>query len=75
MSGIVIQDNKWETIAIPAAAEVSLPYALGITMVFKPSGIATEQTAQVTVESGNGRKRNTAMAIAGNSSSRAAEII
>ena len=47
MTGMVKQDNKCEMIAIPAATVVSLPYALGITIVFNPRGMDTEQMAQM----------------------------
>ena len=42
-----MQDRRCEITAIPAASVVSLPSPLGITMVFKPSGIASEQTAHI----------------------------
>ena len=47
ISGIVIQESKWEITAIPAATVVSLPNALGITIVLSPRGIAREQSAQI----------------------------
>lgn len=47
ITGIVIQESRCEIIAIPAATVVSFPYALGITIVFNPSGMATELTAQI----------------------------
>ena len=46
--GIVKQDSKWEMSAMHEATLTSFPYALGITIVFKPSGIANEHTAQIT---------------------------
>jgi len=42
-----MQDSVWDIRAIPAAVEVSLPYALGITTVLSPSGIAREATAHI----------------------------
>ena len=47
ISGIVITESKCEITAILAATEVSFPYALGIMMVFNPSGIAKEQSIQI----------------------------
>ena len=49
--GIVIAARRWEITAIPAATEVSFPSALGITIVFSPSGIAREHRAQIYVVS------------------------
>ena len=45
ISGIEMTESTWEMSAIPDATVVSLPYALGITMVFRPSGIASDATA------------------------------
>ena len=45
--GMVAQDRAWEISAIPAAVEVSFPYALGMTTVLRPSGIAREATAHI----------------------------
>lgn len=45
-TGIVKQERMWETKAIPEATLVSFPSALGMIMVFKPKGMAREQTAQ-----------------------------
>lgn len=42
-----MQDNVWDTNTIPDAILVSFPYALGMTIVFKPSGIASVLTAQI----------------------------
>ena len=42
-----MHDSKCEITAMPAAVDVSLPYALGITIVFRPRGIASEQSAQM----------------------------
>ena len=53
-TGMVAQDRVWEMSAIPAATEVSLPYAAGITTVFSPRGMAREQTAQTAKVSGKG---------------------
>ena len=47
ISGMLIHERKCEISAIPDAVVVSLPYAAGITTVVSPSGIATEQTAQM----------------------------
>ena len=43
----MIQDKRCEITAIPAASVVSFPSPLGITIVFKPSGMESEQTAQM----------------------------
>ena len=48
ISGIETHDARWDTSAMLEATVVSLPYALGITMVLSPSGIASEQMAQIT---------------------------
>ena len=45
---MVKHESRCETSAIPEATVVSLPYALGITMVLSPRGIATEHTVQIT---------------------------
>ena len=55
--GIVIIEIMCETIAIPADMDVSFPYALGITMMFKPSGIANVQRAQINIVCGISKKR------------------
>ena len=47
INGIVIQESKWETTVMPAAIVVSLPSALGITIVLSPRGIAREHSAQI----------------------------
>ena len=47
IKGMVRQEARCEMSAMPAAEEVSLPYAAGMTMVFSPKGIASEQTAQI----------------------------
>ena len=47
MMGMVMQESRWEMIAIPAATVVSFPYALGITIVFNPRGIAAAQIPQM----------------------------
>ena len=44
----MIHDSICDISAIPEATVVSLPYALGITMVLSPSGIVTVQTVQIT---------------------------
>ena len=44
---MVMQDKTCEISAMPAAVEVSFPYALGITRVLSPKGIAREETAQI----------------------------
>ena len=38
--GIVPIDRMWDTSAIPAAIEVSFPYAAGTTIVLRPNGMA-----------------------------------
>ena len=73
ISGIVIQDKRCETTAILDATVVSLPYALGITIVLSPNGIAREQTAQITNVSrdfGSGIIINSTMNKIGNATSR-----
>lgn len=67
MTGMVKQDNKCEIIAMPAATVVSFPYALGITIVFKPSGMATELMAQMVRVSEGLRKYNSSMVTNGKS--------
>ena len=47
INGIVITASKCETTVIPAAIDVSFPSALGITIVFNPSGIDREQTIHI----------------------------
>ena len=47
INGIVMQESKCEITVIPAATVVSLPSALGMTMVLSPRGIAREQSAQI----------------------------
>ena len=42
-----MHESKCDTTAMPAATEVSFPYALGITTVLSPKGIASEQSAQI----------------------------
>lgn len=42
-----MHESKCEIIAMPAAMVVSLPSALGITMVFSPRGMASEQSAHI----------------------------
>ena len=54
ITGIVRQERMWEIKAMPEATLVSLPSALGIIMVFRPKGMAREQTAQVAKVSGIG---------------------
>ena len=44
---MVITENKCEMRAIPAASDVSLPYAAGITIPFKPIGTAAKQVAHL----------------------------
>ena len=46
ISGMVMHERKCETSAIPAATEVSFPYALGTTIVLSPNGIARQHTVQ-----------------------------
>ena len=47
INGIVITASKCEITVIPAAIDVSFPSALGITIVFNPSGIDREQTTHI----------------------------
>ena len=46
-NGIVMPESKCEITVIPAAMVVSLPSALGMTMVLSPRGIAREQSAHI----------------------------
>ena len=52
-TGIVKQEQIWETNAIPEATFVSLPKALGTIIVFSPNGMAREQMAQAAKVSGS----------------------
>ena len=54
-SGMVMQERICETTAMPDAVEGSLPYALGITIVLSPRGIASEHTAHMYVVCERGR--------------------
>ena len=72
---MVIIDNRWEITAIPAATVVSFPYALGITIVFKPSGIAREQIAQVIMVFSIGIRLKTKTKINGKTTSLIIETI
>ena len=66
MSGIVIHDKRCEISAMPAAVEVSLPYAAGTTMVLSPSGIASSHMMQSAMPGTDmGRKARTAIPIRG----------
>lgn len=47
-----MHDNKCDTTASPAATDVSLPSALGITIVLSPNGIAKTETAQINTVDG-----------------------
>ena len=44
---MVMQDKRWDITAIPAASEVSLPRAAGITIVLRPKGIASEHRPHI----------------------------
>ena len=70
IAGIVRQERMWETKAIPDATLVSLPNALGMMMVFRPKGIAREQTAQVAKVSGIGNANITPRKSSGKAISR-----
>lgn len=70
MRGIVKQDSTWDTKAMPAATFVSFPSALGIMMVLRPSGIASEQIAQVENMLENSMKYSMVINSAGSTSSR-----
>ena len=48
ISGMETHDARCDTSAIIEATVVSLPYALGITMVLSPKGMAREQMAHIT---------------------------
>ena len=69
MIGIVIAESKCDTIAIPAATEVSLPYPPGITRVLRPSGIASEQMVHTMIFADIGINLKRPMKIIGNTSS------
>ena len=47
-------ESVWETRAIPAASEVSFPYAPGTTTVLSPSGIAREHIVHIRTVLENG---------------------
>ena len=55
---MVRHESVCDTSAIPAATEVSRPYAPGMTIVFNPSGIETAQRMQTESDSGNGSTAN-----------------
>ena len=46
---MVMQDNRCDTNAVPAATDVSLPYALGTTIEVKPDGMASEHMVQTMI--------------------------
>ena len=75
MIGMVIQESKCEIMVMPAAVVGSFPYALGITMVPSPKGIAREQTVQITSVSSNFHNAKTPININGNSNNRIADTI
>ena len=51
-----MHDNRCEITASPAATDVSLPAALGITIVFSPKGIANTQSEHIYTIEGNSQK-------------------
>ena len=55
-----MHDRRCETTAMPAGTEVSFPYALGITTVLRPSGIASEQSVHTKIVLSNGINFETA---------------
>ena len=57
-SGIVASESKWDTSAMPAAAEVSLPYDAGTTIEFSPNGIAETIIIHLKTVSGTGMSEN-----------------
>ena len=63
--GMVTHDNTCEINAIPAATDVSLPYALGITIVFNPRGIEREHTQHSARGWDSGKHAKRAMAAMG----------
>ena len=73
-SGIVIQESRCDTSARPAAIEVSFPYPAGITIVLRPSGIASAQIMQSLISLESGRKSKTARPRRGNKTSLIIEI-
>ena len=54
ITGIDRHESRCDTSAMPAAAEVSSPYAPGTTIVFSPNGIETAQRMQTESASGKG---------------------
>ena len=68
-------ESKCDMTAIPAPIEVSFPYALGMTMVFNPKGIAREQSAQMKISRGIFIKKDMAIKINGIIRSLTAEMI
>ena len=70
-----MQESKCEINAIPAAFDVSFPYALGITIVPSPSGIAREQTVQITIVSDGFHRAKTPIKASGIKSRRMAVVI
>ena len=68
-----IHDARCDTSAMLDATVVSLPYALGITIVLRPRGMAREQIAQITKVSyslGRGKIAKIPMKISGKIASR-----
>lgn len=70
---MVAQERRCEISAMPEATEGSFPYALGMTMVLSPNGIASEQTAQTTKSSGSGKSAKTPINTKGMASNRISE--
>ena len=74
MIGMVMIESRCDTSAMPAAVEVSFPYALGITMVLSPKGMAREQMVQTNRTSEQfGKKERIPMATKGNINNRSTE--
>lgn len=65
MTGIVMHESRCEITAIPAASSVLLPKPAGITIVFKPSGIAREHRAQIYIVWSNFMNEKTTIKIIG----------
>jgi len=72
---MVRQDSRWEISAMPDATVVSSPYALGTTMVFSPSGMASAQRMQISNPAGRGSRSSTPMYSRGNRISRISETL
>ena len=61
-SGMVKQDKRWETNAMPDAIVVSMPYPAGTTMALSPKGIDNAQIAQSTTSLESAGNQNSSSA-------------